>query len=354
MRFKTRLRPERVAQLIKICQVLERVDRVCVLHLCSSDEDAVRLVVFADATGSISTFTTLKRVDWFESYRIESHNSNQIGLELDMRNLSRALRSASSADVIVIKLTKKGVPVLAFEIMTALGPIKQEIPVMVLSAARLAEFQEPQHTKCKGVALPPLVKLHAMIERMKALSQTLTIRINFAASSGGGGTRGQQQDCCRLKMKVGTDMVGVSTTYTGLSAASYDVDDHQQQNDGYGGGVGTQQDGGGQSRHGHVHIQTQTQEEDEHDHHQQHEHDHDDDIDMDMDMDGPNAYMNSSSRGQMEAFVDIRNFAKCLHGYHAQPSHALCFIHGTCVMLHLMLPFDVTISYFVARRTLPL
>lgn len=345
MRFKTRLRPERVAQLIKICQVLERVDRVCVLHLCSSDDDVVRLVVFTDATGSISTFTTLKRVDWFESYRIESHNANQIGLELDMRNLSRALRSASSADVIVIKLTKKGVPVLAFEIMTALGPIKQEIPVMVLSAARLAEFQEPQHTKCKGVALPPLVKLHAMIERMKALSQTLTIRINFA-SSGGGGGRQQQEDCCRLKMKVATDMVGVSTTYTGLSAASYDVDDHQQQHDGYG-GMGTQ-DGGGQGRHGHVHIQTQTQE-DEHD--QQHE--HDDDMDMDMDMDGHNAY-NGSSRGQMEAFVDIRNFAKCLHGYHAQPSHALCFIHGTCVMLHLMLPFDVTISYFVARRTLPL
>lgn len=280
MRFKTRLRTDRVNQLVRICQVLERVDRTCVLHLCGSHDEFVRLVLYADATASLACFTALRKNDWFESYRIESQNENQIGLELDMNNLMRALRSASAADHIVVKLTKKGVPVLTFEISTPLGPILQDIPVVVLSAVRLAEFQEPHHEQTHGLALPPLAKLHNMVDRMKALSQTLYLDAQLRSQN------------AVLSLRVTTDMVSVSTTYTGLTVASYDFEESELQ-------------------------------------------------------------LHSSRQATLTAIVDMRNFSRCLHGHQVQPTHALCFIHPTCVMLHLMLPCDVTISYFVPRRTLP-
>lgn len=281
MRFKTRLRTDKVSQLVRICQVLERVDRTCVLHLCSSDEDSVRIVLQADASASLACFTALKRHDWFESYRIESQNSNQIGLELDMHNLMRALRSASAADYVLIKLTKKGVPVLTFEISTPLGPILQDIPVVVLSAVRLAEYNEPQHDQTLGLTLPPLAKLHYLVDRMKGLNQTLQLDAHLLS------------DKATLSLKVSTDMVSVSTSFSGLTVAGYDFEESELQPD-------------------------------------------------------------ATHQARLTALVDMRNFSRCLHGHQVQPTHALCFILPTCVMLHLMLPSEVNITYFIPRRARPI
>lgn len=280
MRFKTRLRTDRVTQLLRICQVLERVDRTCVLHLCAPDAHSVRLVVHADAAASLATFAVLKRSDWFEAYRIESQNANQIGLELDMHNFIRALRSAAAADLILVKLTKKGVPVLTFEISTPLGPILQDIPVVVLSAVRLAEFNEPQHDQARGLTLPPLTKLHTLVDRMKGLSQTLHLNAHL------------QTEKATLSLRVLTDMVSVSTTYSDLTVADYTFEDSQLR---------------------------------------------DDDI----------------TNEQNHAIVDLKNFSRCLYGHQVQPTHALFFIHPSCVMVHLMLPYEVTITYFIPRRASP-
>lgn len=251
------------------------------LHLCSLDEDSVRIVLHTDASASLACFTVFKRHDWFESYRIESQNENQIGLELDMHNLMRALRSASAADYILIKLTKKGVPVLTFEISTPLGPILQDIPVVVLSAIRLAEFQEPQHDQTLGLTLPPLAKLHSLVDRMKGLSQTLHLDAQLLSQK------------AVLTLSVSSDMVSVSTSYTGLTVASYDFEENEFQQD-------------------------------------------------------------PTYHARNNATVDLKSFTRCLYGHQAQPTHALCFIHPTCVMLHLMLPCDVHITYFIPRRTLPI
>lgn len=277
MRFKTRLRPDRIPQFVKICQALERVDRTCILSLCGPQDEYVRLVVHADAAASLSCFTCLSRQEWFDSYRIESQNNNQIGLELDINNLLRALRSATAADYILVKLTKKGLPVLTFEISTPLGPILQDIPVAVLSAVRLAEYQEPQHEQTIGLALPPLNRLHTMVDRMKALSQTLYLDAELRADNSG------------LALRVTTDMVSVSTNYRGLSVATIDQDEG----------------------------------------------------------------MDESRQHNLTAIVDMKNFSRCLYGHSAQPNHALCFIHQSCVMLHLMLPCDATITYYIPRRTPP-
>lgn len=280
MRFKTRLRTDRVAPLLRICQVLERVDRTGVLHLCAPDADSVRLVLHSDAAASQATFAVLKRADWFESYRIESQNANQIGLEFHMLNFIRALRSAAAADLVLIKLTKKGVPVLTFEIYTPLGPILQDVPVTVLSAVRLAEFHEPQHDQARGLTLPPLSKLHTLVDRMKGLSHTLHLHVHLLPEK------------ATLSLRAITDTVSVSTTYSDLVVADYDFEESQQAN-----------------------ISTNEQ--------------------------------------QIDAIIDVKNLTRCLYGHQVHPTHALLFIHPSCVMVHLMLPHDVTITHFIPRRTSP-
>lgn len=215
MRFKTRLVTERIPQLLRICQVIDRVSGTCVVHLCSGNQDSVRIVALGDASSAPSTYTTLRRCDWFESYRIESQNDNQIGLEIDMHNLIRAVRSASAADYVLLKLTKKNVPALTFEITTPLGPILQDVPVTVLSAVRLAEYQDMQHPQTLGLALPSLLKLHTHVDRMKALSQSLSIVVRLTSSK------------ATLSLRALTDMVNVDSTFSDLAVAGYDFEDSE-------------------------------------------------------------------------------------------------------------------------------
>ena len=55
--------------------------------------------------------------NFFEEYRIEGKDeTNNIYLELMPDNLTRAMKSASSAQAVKIKLTKKHTPCLTFEI----------------------------------------------------------------------------------------------------------------------------------------------------------------------------------------------------------------------------------------------
>lgn len=198
-----------------------------------------------------------------------------------MHNLLRALRSASAADEILIKLAKKGVPVLAFEISTPIGPILQDIPVVVLSAVRLAEFDQPEHDYVRGFALPPLANLHSLVDRMKLLSTSLHLEAQFL------------DDKACLSLAVRTDNVIVSAKYPGLSLASYDEE-------------------GAES-----------------------------------------AAIESEDTGGMDATVDLKNFSRSLYGHQVQPTHAICFIHSNCVMVHLIVPSEVGITYYIPRRVSP-
>lgn len=152
-------------------------------------------------------FFFLPQKHWFEGYRIESQNGNQIGLEMDLQNLIRALRSAAAADEITVKLAKKGVPVLTFDIATPLGPILQDVPVSVLSAARLAECVEPVIESVCGFTLPTLTRLHAFIERMRGLGN----RIELLATVG--------ERHSELCVQMLTDNVSVATSYQKLARA---------------------------------------------------------------------------------------------------------------------------------------
>lgn len=280
MRFKTRLRIDKASHLLRIIQVLDKLERRCVLHLCPPDVDSVRIVLQADIAGSVAAYTIFQRSEWFESYRIESQNENQIGLEMDMQNLLRALRSAAAADEILIKLSKKGVPVLTFEIRTPLGPILQDIPVIVLSAVRLAEFNEPEHEYIKGFTLPPLGKLHTVVDRMKGLSNELHLNARLLEQK------------ASLSLRVLTHSVSVSTTYNDLSLASYDAEE---------GGAGAES-------------------------------------------------LPETIDASLEAAVELKSFNRSLYGHQVQPTHAICFIRPSCVMVHLVVPWGVGITYYIPRK----
>ena len=70
--------------------MIEKLDRRCVLHLPPPDNESVRIVVQPDVSGSIAAYAIFERQEWFESYRIESQNANQIGLELEASHLLKA------------------------------------------------------------------------------------------------------------------------------------------------------------------------------------------------------------------------------------------------------------------------
>lgn len=280
MRFKTRLKIEKVPFLLRVIQVLDKLERRCVIHLCSLESDLVRIVIQADAMGSVAAYTNFKRSEWFESYRIESQNDNQIGLEMDVQNLLRALRSAAAADEILMKLSKKGVPVLTFEIRTPLGPILQDIPVIVLSKVRLAEFEEPSYENVRGFTLPSLASLHTVVDRMKGLSNELQIKALLSEQK------------ASLTLRVLSDSVSVSTTYADLSPVSYDGDE--------------------QSR--------------------------------------PVPSQDDSVNATVEATVELKSFSKSLYGHQVQPRHAICCVLPSCVMVHLIIPWDVLMTYYLPRR----
>lgn len=280
MRFKTRLVIEKVPFLLRVIQVLDKLERRCIVHLCSPESDLVRIVFQADAMGSVAAYTNFKRSEWFESYRIESQNDNQIGLEMDVQNLLRALRSAAAADEILMKLSKKGVPVLTFEIRTPLGPILQDIPVIVLSKVRLAEFEEPSYENVKGFTLPPLASLHTVVDRMKGLSNELHMKARLAEQK------------ASLTIRVLTDSVSVSTSYTDLSPVSYDNEEQS-------GSAPSQED---------------------------------------------------SENTTVEATVELKSFSKSLYGHQVQPKHAICCVLPSCVMVHLIIPWDVLMTYYLPRR----
>lgn len=117
------------------------------------------------------------------------------------------MRSAAAADEVTAKLSKKGVPVLTFEINTPMGPILQDIPVTVLSAVRLSECCEPAFESVVGFTLPALGKLYSLVDRLKGVGVMVEINATIGAKA------------ATMSLKVLTDVVSVTTTYKDLARA---------------------------------------------------------------------------------------------------------------------------------------
>lgn len=83
----------------------------------------------------------------FEAYVVESLNNNQVAFELQLENLSGALKSAQFSTECVCKLTKKnGHTFLTFliEVQTAqVMSVVQDVPIRLLSPTHTALLVEP-------------------------------------------------------------------------------------------------------------------------------------------------------------------------------------------------------------------
>lgn len=133
---------------------------------------------------------------------------------MDLQNLIRALRSAAAADEVHVKLAKKGVPVLTFEIRTHLGPIMQDVPVTVMSAGRLADCVEPSvESGVRGFTLPALARLHGFVERMRGLGSRLELHAKIGERFG------------NLSVQMLNENVSIATEYQRLPRASMGDED---------------------------------------------------------------------------------------------------------------------------------
>lgn len=108
-----------------------------------------------------------------------------------------------------IKLSKKGGPVLNFEILTPLGPILQDVPVNVLSAIRLQECAEPFTEAINGFMLPKFPVLHSVLERFKGLGNDLIIEADV------------KEESADMALAVRTDMISVCTAFNNLRRATF-------------------------------------------------------------------------------------------------------------------------------------
>lgn len=128
---------------------------------------------------------------------------------MDLQNLIRALRSAAAADEVHVKLAKKGVPVLTFEIRTCLGPIMQDVPVTVMSAGRLADCVEPTiESGVRGFTLPALGRLYGSVDRMRGLGTRLELHAKIGDRFG------------NLSVQMLNENVSIATEYQRLPRAS--------------------------------------------------------------------------------------------------------------------------------------
>ena len=109
---------------------------------------------------------------------------------------------------------------MTFEIRTALGPILQDVPVTVLSAVRLAECVEPENPNVTGFTLPPLARLHSVVERMRGIGNELEIHARVF------------EEGAELRLGIRTDLLSVVTSYKDLVRASYGQDERSSSQQG--------------------------------------------------------------------------------------------------------------------------
>ena len=144
----------------------------------------------------------------FDDYKIEGNDgSNQIYVEMAAEQLSQALKSAQTAQIVKIKLTKKHVACLTTEIVlpSLAGrsrSVTHDIPVGIISQRLWPEYQEPTMLPHDvSICLPPLRLLKSVIERLKNMDGCLILTANSKGS---------------LTLQVETDVVSVTTYFKDL------------------------------------------------------------------------------------------------------------------------------------------
>jgi len=205
MRFKAKILSERVPLFSKIVATVQKISKDCVLHL---SERKVQFILAAELKdGGVQVWSGINAASLFDDYILDSQNSNEIAFEINLDHLQRALKSAQNAQNIVVKLTKKNqLPYLSLAIDVQnnqhIMTIIQDVPITLLSALHLAQYTEPHLPDPEvHIMMPPLRHLRNVIEKMKNVSEHLTIEANMAG---------------QLTFRVDTELVNIITFYKNL------------------------------------------------------------------------------------------------------------------------------------------
>jgi len=202
MRFKARVLNEKCGLFIKVCTTVKKINKECVIHLT---ERKVQFILTSEVTeGGVQVWSGINAASLLEDYRIESLNSNEIAFEINVDHLQRALKSGQYAQEITIKLTKKnGIPFLSLAIENSQQmTIIQDVPIVLLSSQQLAQYTEPHLPDPEvHIMMPPLKLLRHVIDKMKNVSDYVSIEANMAG---------------KLVFKVETEMVTIHTNYVNL------------------------------------------------------------------------------------------------------------------------------------------
>ncbi|OJJ69101.1 hypothetical protein ASPBRDRAFT_57638 [Aspergillus brasiliensis CBS 101740] len=279
MRFRTQIANASIFS--KLTASLSSLGKVCWMRL---EKDFIRFTIIPDQGTQVWAQLPIDTIFEEESYICES-NTGAINLEVPIGSLHRALRSAVSAKLSNLRLTKKGnVPLLALTIRatswtttsnaldipettttdqssstldnnnstasatarpSGTGPreretvITQEIPIKVLHESAVEGLHQP---RCRdpdvNILLPSLIQLKSISERFTKLATTSSNKTSSsaaAASAGGGGGANSTTPSISspklelsanmhgsLKVAVGTDAFRISSVWTDLLNPSLD------------------------------------------------------------------------------------------------------------------------------------
>ncbi|KAH8828512.1 cell cycle checkpoint [Flagelloscypha sp. PMI_526] len=179
-----------VLTFYKLVQSIEKLQKKCIIKFC---EDDMRIICNSDTNeGGIQVWTLIKTPSIFTGYRIQSNSNNQITMSVSSEALLSALRASSSnststyeTDEIVLKLAKKNDhAVLSFEITanTQVGrrvKVEHDVKVEVMKASDVQRLREPMCPDPDAhIVLPSLAKIRTIIERLRPMSDLLSIRAN--------------------------------------------------------------------------------------------------------------------------------------------------------------------------------
>ena len=134
-----------VSLLTRLAQTASGVGSPCYLQF---SPNALRMMSPAGRDG-VQVWTTLDVTTVFTNYKIESHNNNEITVEVSAESLARVLRSAAGALEVMLRLGKRDrEPLLSWSIvMTSQSgtrlDVVQELVVRILRASELALIVEP-------------------------------------------------------------------------------------------------------------------------------------------------------------------------------------------------------------------